>query len=646
MSDVIQNISISLVREFLKRKGFSITYQALETESPRTESSITNRTELARLLSIEKLLKKNKEQTSPLKTILEVIAQWFLQKVSADLLSLNTSNKHAKVKDQQTSEGIALLEEDELETELLVGQGMEHVMQQPIEVVPPLQPKPPNKIRHRRSLRRASQAQETSQARVQHQISTDSYDEVSGDNAERSRCHSPDEQTSLDKVENETAEASPVSSSFADSEQVSSEYLIQEPIYAEQTPSPSPPHQEPTVESATLNREVSLDTDDNQLERSTEPASTPRPPLKELKRLVLGSASQSFHENWLGQGLGFCDMPAVLYGMVQHRPGTSGLMSVVQGYFLMELLFINSLTRDLPIKRKLSPHSNVRSELLANAISKVLWKCGEGKKVVYALPGDSTIFSGGGRFRPDGITENLVLNTVTSYDDAVTCALQFISYFETDDSSGAILLLYSAVLSRGIELVLDDMDSNETSLINEQGSCSPELVNLLLCGKAASNVLNDSLEFTQGLGKTIVLKGIPSRADMGLLSLLEHINTGRRNSRHQVGTFLKTPKFPIWLCHIEEHYSLVFCINKELISDWKAERRFDLLYYDPLSCMEEPIRLTIDTTSRFFEPPEDDNGVPPLELCIRTKWKDAQIDWNGSEPIAAKSATDLFDDIM
>jgi hypothetical protein len=29
----------------------------------------------------------------------------------------------------------------------------------------------------------------------------------------------------------------------------------------------------------------------------------------------------------------------------------------------------------------------------------------------------------------------------------------------------------------------------------------------------------------------------------------------------------------------------------------------------------------------------EDNLIPPLEKCIRTKWNDAHVCWNGSEPI-------------
>lgn len=56
---------------------------------------------------------------------------------------------------------------------------------------------------------------------------------------------------------------------------------------------------------------------------------------------------------------------------------------------------------------------------------------------------------------------------------------------------------------------------------------------------------------------------------------------------------MKTPKYPIWLVCSESHFSVLFCLEKDLLSDWKTERRFDLYYYDGLANQEEEIRLTV-----------------------------------------------------
>ena len=69
-----------------------------------------------------------------------------------------------------------------------------------------------------------------------------------------------------------------------------------------------------------------------------------------------------------------------------------------------------------------------------------------------------------------------------------------------------------------------------------------------------------------------------------LFSTIQHL---------QVGTYLKTPKFPVWVVCSESHFSVLFSPRRDLVNDWKAERRFDLIYYDGLSRQQEEIKLTI-----------------------------------------------------
>lgn len=51
-----------------------------------------------------------------------------------------------------------------------------------------------------------------------------------------------------------------------------------------------------------------------------------------------------------------------------------------------------------------------------------------------------------------------------------------------------------------------------------------ELVNLLLTGRAVSNVFNDVVELDSGNGNITLLRGIAARSDIGFLSLFEHYN--------------------------------------------------------------------------------------------------------------------------
>ena len=133
--------------------------------------------------------------------------------------------------------------------------------------------------------------------------------------------------------------------------------------------------------------------------------------------------------------------------------------------------------------------------------------------------------------------------------------------------------IYSCILTHGIETVRADMDSPETPLMGAHGYCSQEMVNLLLTGRAASNVFDKDVVLGSG-DEIMVLKGIHSPSDIGLLTLYEHYQSCK------VGEFLKCPLYPIWVICIESHFSLLF--SQDLtISD--STTVVDLLYYDGLA---------------------------------------------------------------
>lgn len=61
----------------------------------------------------------------------------------------------------------------------------------------------------------------------------------------------------------------------------------------------------------------------------------------------------------------------------------------------------------------------------------------------------------------------------------------------------------------------------------------------------------------------------------------------------QVGSMLKMPTFPIWLCNLSGNYGVLFCTNRQLLSDWKMERVFDLHFYSGQPSQKKPMHLTI-----------------------------------------------------
>ncbi|NXD77513.1 MINY4 hydrolase, partial [Halcyon senegalensis] len=305
---------------------------------------------------------------------------------------------------------------------------------------------------------------------------------------------------------------------------------------------------------------------------------------KELKNILFGSSLCCFSDEWKIQSFTFNNIPQLKYGIVQKKGGPCGVLAAVQACVLQQLIFADSnRNKDT---RCLQPSEVHRTKCLTMAIAEILWRAGGNEKAIVALPSGRQQFTPIGKYKADGILETLILHSATRYEDLIVFLQQNIHQFEVGPC-GCILLTVSVILSRSINLVRNDFDVLTNRLIGSHGYCTQELVNLLLTGKAVSNVFNNVIELDSGNGNITILKGITSRSDIGLLSLFEHYDVC------QVGCYLKTPKYPIWLVCSESHFSVLFCLEKDLLGDWKTERRFDLYYYDGLANQEEEIRLTV-----------------------------------------------------
>ena len=117
---------------------------------------------------------------------------------------------------------------------------------------------------------------------------------------------------------------------------------------------------------------------------------------------------------------------------------------------------------------------------------------------------------------------------------------------------GALCLLTSAVLTRTVARFCGERDDASLPLLDPQfGHCSQEVLNLLLLGCGVSNVFDGSRD----LGGGFVLRGVPRRPPVGMLSQLEALRY------LQVGTYYKEPRFPIWIVASESHYSILFALT-------------------------------------------------------------------------------------
>mmetsp|Transcript_36008 Transcript_36008/g.64451 ORF Transcript_36008/g.64451 Transcript_36008/m.64451 type:complete len:765 (-) Transcript_36008:1343-3637(-) len=328
---------------------------------------------------------------------------------------------------------------------------------------------------------------------------------------------------------------------------------------------------------------------------------------RHVRQLILGKNS-SFSRAWEEQG--FFPNPHISYGILQNEGGPCGVLAVVQAYILRFFL--------------LTHESKTLDEALSRTLATILWHAAnqsDDKQAYVCLPPAG---SGLNSTKPN--IENFRLFAFTDFELLLTFLESKLQVYQMPKGIGVILLVASAVLSRGgVDAVRGDMDMKDTSLIVEHGYCAQELVNLLLLGKATSNVFNG----VQVLGgengnasEEMRMHGIAHRGEIGFLTYYEHFDY------FIVGSYLKDPVSPIWVICSESHYSVLFSKAPETLED----SVFDLYYYDELAKQEEEIRLTITIGAKHEKITEGDMA-PPLEDTIRTKWPGASINWNGSDRI-------------
>uniref|UniRef100_A0AAY4BCJ1 Ubiquitin carboxyl-terminal hydrolase MINDY n=1 Tax=Denticeps clupeoides TaxID=299321 RepID=A0AAY4BCJ1_9TELE len=542
MERTVEEISASLVREYLSRKGLKRTISCMDEELPRTNSSINNRSDLCRLLRLEK-------QRS-----LGLIIFFRLSATSSQMLPLSQGADPDSNKEENTLKGPGLPTERGQQ-----GQSL---------------PNNTTRILTRTGLSgdtRSSiiESQNNRAARVRRGMMagpTSTLSLVGFSNLFHGcmcccihlkffflfvlchcvmfLCSSPDDVDEGDEIYS--------SSSPAINHHVPQYNFDARPI---------------DLQTATVSVLLLKAWSSDLFDSVCSCWSTFHVLFQAVKEVIFGSPLSCFSEEWKCQNFSFSDEPDLRYGIVQKKGGPCGVLAAVQACVLQKLLFEG--TGSDSALQKLQPSDTQRTKCLALALAEILWRAGDRRR-----------FQSG--------------------------------------PFGCIFLTISAILSRSIEMVRKDMDVYNTTLIGAHGYCTQELVNLLLCGRAVSNVFDDGIALDSGNGNFTLLKGIPSRSDIGLLSLYEHYNICK------VGDHLKSPIFPIWVVCSESHFSVLFSCNKDLTSSHCKECTFDLYYYDGLANQQEQIRLTIYS---------ENDLVPPLEHCIRTRWRNAVVNWNENEPI-------------
>ncbi|KAH8072552.1 DUF4205-containing protein [Aureococcus anophagefferens] len=269
---------------------------------------------------------------------------------------------------------------------------------------------------------------------------------------------------------------------------------------------------------------------------------------------------------------------------------------------------------------------------LVEAVSRIIWRASTGGRAKVCAVEGKPFVDRSSTYAPDGLTEHVRVWDAESLDDVRSLVAYYARDLAQPRGAGVLSVLYSALLSRTLRGARDDMDEvagERRFLVDRHGYASQEAVNLLLVGKAVTNVFDGERRLEDdvaGTSDAVVLRGIPSKCDLGFLTLHEAYGY------YTVGAHLKAPRSPCWVVYSESHYSVLFA------PAGVDGATFDLFYWDGLAGQDERIKLTVtrDHYDHVRKPPDpnDDRAlIPPLDLVVRSKWPNAAVDWNDTEPI-------------
>ncbi|XP_069566584.1 inactive ubiquitin carboxyl-terminal hydrolase MINDY-4B [Brachyistius frenatus] len=358
-----------------------------------------------------------------------------------------------------------------------------------------------------------------------------------------------------------------------------------------------------------------------------------------LRRILFGGTFHVFNYEWRKSVFQFREPNSELsFALQAERGGARAVQMVVQARVIKRLLFGCQSDSDGRTLCSLTEVGQSDQEgALAAALTDTLWLAGQEVGATVTLVTEDYCITPHLDYKLDTFTEKLQLFTFTQKEDVRKFLLDHIQCFKEEGSHGVILFLYSLICSRTVDRLKEDLDSTTSHLLHlSLGNfvCRQALLNLLLTGRARPHVFNGTLSFTEdGRALERPLLGILSRSDVGYLHWSrEQMDRGRLP---QVGSMLKTPRVPVWLCCINSSFSVLFSPTRSLLSDWRTEHLFQLFFYNGQSAAA---RLTVDTHSHHWEascrdPVADpEKRFPSLEMTIRTKWAGAAVDWNGTAP--------------
>jgi len=284
-----------------------------------------------------------------------------------------------------------------------------------------------------------------------------------------------------------------------------------------------------------------------------------------IKTLVFGDGvKEAVFERWLQPFLFSTKEPTAL---LQSAGGPCAVLAPIQAFILKRCI-----QTKIPNLSTLTPESV--TPLLQGAMCDILAQCREEENsplVVARVSRDVAEILQDNQEKKESSSKRLKTSNhaLVDVDTFHTCLMvesfgsikNLNNYMEDNFSEifgtkyDIISFLYSVVLTKGPNSIISERQDMEESLIDPvHGHGSQSLINLLLTGNATQNVF-DGIRDLCGLQ----LNGISSQSSVGFLSYLECLRY------LEVGKFLKSPVWPVWLLGSETHLTVLFSRDMELV---------------------------------------------------------------------------------
>ncbi|XP_039213903.1 inactive ubiquitin carboxyl-terminal hydrolase MINDY-4B isoform X2 [Crotalus tigris] len=360
----------------------------------------------------------------------------------------------------------------------------------------------------------------------------------------------------------------------------------------------------------------------------------------ELRRMLFGNTFQVFNYEWKKSYFRFHHpFTDLAYALEMDKGGATAIQMAVQVHIMKHFLFVQNKEENISLQSISEVSLKEQEKTLTTALADILWTAGESQRATICFITDDTYIAANVEYEVDHFTEQVHLFEFVEKETMQHFILDHIHCLNSEGSHGVILFLYSLLFSRTFERLQRDLDFTTIHLLQWRHgdiSCRQAILNLILTGRANPHVFNGCQKLDTEGSMQKLLHGVHSRSNVGYLRWSKEEAEQHRSLK--VGSMLKTPKLPIWLCNINETYSILFSLNRLLLSDWKMEHLFDLYFYKGKTSQKKTIHLTIDTHSHHWEENhcvdnrDPHKRVPSLEMAIQTKWEGAAISWNGTAP--------------